>query len=299
VTEIDPIAETIHSLLRLAPGSSPSHRALHAKGIVASGHFTASGELSGLTTAEHLRDGTVEALVRFSHPGGDPRVSDAIPSGRGLAVKLTTPAGSHQLVAVSSPSFLVRDGQAFVELILARAPDPETGEVDPAKIVAFLEQHPEAVPAIEYAMTAPVPMSYGELTYNGLHTFFFVDDDGARTPFRYRFAPTIEVAEVEDEELSPDHLATDLGTRLADGPLDFTLLVVLGEDGDELDDPTAIWSPRPAINAGTLTLTAVVPDAEPVIFDPNNVVPGIEVSADPILAIRKAVYGLSYAERTR
>ena len=298
MTDLEATAQTIHDLLRMAPGTSDQHRALHAKGIAASGRFVASGALAGLTTAAHLLSGSTEAIVRFSHPGGDPKVSDALPSGRGLAVKLATADGSHQLVAVSSPSFLVRDGEAFVDLILARAPDPETGAPDPAKIGAFLAAHPEALPAIEYAMTAPVPTSYAELTYNGLHTFFFVDKNAKRTPFRFSFVPTIDVDDAPDGDLAPDHLARDLSTRLAAGPVDFILQVMLGTDHDPIDDPTAIWSERPTIDAGALTLDAVIADPEPVIFDPNNVVPGVEVSNDQILAVRRAVYGLSYARRT-
>lgn len=299
MTEIDDVARRIHDLLRATPDASPTHRALHAKGVVTAGRFTASGELAGLTTADHLVTGAVEAVVRFSHPSADPGVSDAIPSGRGMAVKLATTAGSHQLVAVSSPAFLVRDGDAFVELILARTPDPETGVPDPHRVGAFLADHPEALPAVEYALTAPVPHSYAELLYNGLHTFFLVDADGVRRPFRYRFAPTIEAAASDPEEhLGADHLAEDLGTRLAAGPLDFTLLMLFGADDDPLEDSTAIWSPRPAVRVGVLTLDSVVVDPEPVIFDPTNVVPGVELSDDPILAIRRAVYGLSYARRT-
>jgi len=298
MTDVEATAQTIHDLLRMAPGASDRHRALHAKGIAASGRFVASGALSGLTSAAHLLSGSTEAIVRFSHPGGDPKVSDALPSGRGMAVKLATADGSHQLVAVSSPSFLVRDGEAFIDLILARAPDPETGVPDPAKIGAFVAAHPEALPAIEYAMTAPVPTSYAELTYNGLHTFFFVDKNVKRTPFRFRFVPTVDVGDAPDGDLDVDHLATELEARLASGPIDFILQVVLGTDDDPIDDPTAIWSERPTIDVGALTLEAVIPDPEPVIFDPNNVVPGVEVSDDEILAVRKAVYGLSYARRT-
>ena len=296
MTDVDQTARTIHDLLRMAPGASDGHRALHAKGIVAAGTFTTSGALGGRTSAPHLVDGSTDAIVRFSHPGGDPNVSDALPSGRGMAVKLATTEGSHQLVAVTSPAFLVRDGDAFIELILARAPDPETGAPDPAAIGAFLERHPEAGPAITAAITATTPSSYAELAYNGLHTFFLVSSDGVRTPFRYTWAPTIEPEPVDDP--GPDHLADDLARRLDAGTVDFTLQVVIGGDDDPLDDPTAIWTEREAIDAGTLSLTTVVADPEPVIFDPNNVGPGVEVSNDPILALRKAVYGLSYARRT-
>lgn len=300
-TDIEEMAGRIHDLLRRAPGSSPSHRALHAKGVVAEGTFTASGELAGLTGAPHLAHGATPALVRFSHPAGDPHVSDAVPSGRGMAVKLRAPAGTHDLVSVSSPAFVVRDGASFVELLLARAPDPATGAPDPARMGAFLEAHPEALPAIEYALGAPVPASYATLAYNGLHTFL-LRAGGGDQPFRYTFAPldgvrTIPPAEAGD--VAADHLHAELAGRLAEGPVRFDLLVHLGEPDDPTGDPTAIWPERPVATAGRLEVTALVGDAEPVIFDPTNVPPGVGLPPDDeILALRRAVYGLSYGRRT-
>ena len=293
-------AQLIHDLLRMAPTSSPAHRALHAKGVVASGTFTASGALTGLTTATHLVDGTTPATVRFSHPGGDPKVSDAIPSGRGLAVKLHAPGASHDLVSVSSPAFLVRDGAAFVELIMARAPDPESGAPDPARMGAFLEAHPEALPAIHAALTATVPASYATIAYNSLHTFLLVDREGHRQPIRYTFVPVDGVHAANDPEtVTPDHLLTELTSRLAGGAASFDLVVALGEPDDTTDDPTTIWPERPTLVAGRLDITAIEPDAEPVIFDPTNVVAGVEIpEGDEILALRRLVYGLSYAQRT-
>jgi catalase len=51
--------------------------------------------------------------------------------------------------------------------------------------------------------------------------------------------------------------------------------------------------------AGRLELTAIDPDAEPIIFDPTNVPAGVELPPDDeILALRRLVYGHSYAQRT-
>ena len=296
-TDIDSTARTIHEALRSAPTSSPRHRALHAKGTLVRGTFTASGALGGLTTADHLVDGTTTAAVRFSHPGGDPGVSDALPSARGMAVKLRTPVGPHDLVGVSSPAFLVRDGASFLELLAARAPDPATGAPDPAGMLAFVEAHPESLPAVGAAMTAGVPESYATLAYNGLHTFFLVDGAGERRPFRWTLAP---VAGERFVEAAPDgfDLGDELVARLADGA-EFDLVVHLGGPDDPTDDPTAVWPERPTRVAGRLSLEEVVAESEPVIFDPTNVTPGIALpDGDEILALRRVTYGLSYAVRT-
>ncbi len=299
-TDLDATAARIHAALRSAPTSSPSHRALHAKGVLAQGRFTATGALTGRTSAPHLVEGSIPAVVRFSHPGGDPDVADAVPSGRGIAVKLRTPTGSHDLVAVSSPAFLVRDGASFLELLAARAPDPDTGAPDPARMLAFVESHPESLPAVQAAMAARVPASYATLTYNGLHTFFLVDSAGARQPFRYSWVP---VGGEQFLEEPPDgfDLAVELAGRLAGPPerVAFDLVVHLGTPGDPTGDPTALWPERPGLVVGRLQLDALAADAGPMIFDPNNVVTGVAVDPDDeILQLRGSVYGLSYRART-
>lgn len=298
--DLDTLARQIHEILRMAPGSAPDHRALHAKGVVAQGSFTASGELAGRTTAAHLVTGTTPATVRFSHPGGDPGAPDTVPSARGMAVKLRAPGGAHDLVTVTSPAFLVRDGDAFVELLLARAPDPETGAPDPARMGAFIEAHPESRPAIEAALTARIAASYATLAYNSLHTFLLVDDAGVRSPVRFTWAPVAGTEFLDDATgRDPEFLADELRDRLATGTAGFDLVVHLGTREDPVDDPTAIWPERPTVVAGRLELDALDPDAEPIIFDPTNVPAGVELPPDDeILALRRLVYGHSYAQRT-
>jgi catalase len=300
-TDIEATALNIHDALRSSPTNSQMHRALHAKGMIALGSFTPSGALSDLTIAPHLVSEVTPATVRFSHPSGDPRVRDAVPSGRGMAVKLSTPGGTHDLVGVSSPAFLVRDGAAFLELLAARAPDPATGVPDPDRMLAFGAAHPESSPAIRAAMGARVPTSYSSLTYNGLHTFFLVDAVGRRQPFRWSWVPVAGQVFFDapvDEGLD---LAAELNDRLANrhGDADFELVLHLGEPGDPTGDPTVIWPERPTLVAGRLELTAIAEDVEPIIFDPTNVTDGVALDDDDeILQLRRATYGLSYAART-
>ena len=300
-TDIEATARTIHEVLRSAPSSSPSHRALHAKGTVALGTFDPSGDLADLTTAPHLVSVSSPATIRFSHPGGDPRVSDAVPSGRGMAVKVRGPAGVHDLVGVSSPAFLVRDGASFLELLAARAPDPATGAPDPDRMMAFVGAHPESLPAVQAAMGAQVPASYTSLTYNGLHTFFLVDRVGDRHPFRWSWVPVGGERFLEPPVPDGFDLAAELADRLDGTPADaaFDLVVALGEPGDPTDDPTAVWPERPLVAAGRLRVQAVSRERDPIIFDPTNVTEGLSLPEDDeILALRRAAYDLSYSART-
>ena len=299
-TDIEATAVRIHEALRSAPTSSPSDRALHAKGTVAEGRFTPTGELSGRTSAPHLVGGSTPAIVRFSHPGGDPYVSDTVPSARGMAVKLRAEAGVHDLVAVSAPAFLVGDGASFLELLAARAPDPATGAPDPGRMLAFVGAHPESLPAVQAAMGARVPAGYATLVYNGLHTFFLVDQDGVRRPFRYSWVP-VGGEQFLDAPPAGFDLAAELGDRLDGPPEDaaFDLVVQLGTPDDPSGDPTAVWPERPTVVAGRLQIDRLAGDVEPIIFDPTNLTVGVGLDPDDeILQLRRVVYGLSYDTRT-
>ena len=54
---------------------------------------------------------------------------------------------------------------------------------------------------------------------------------------------------------------------------------------------------------GRLEITSIsassLADERKLIFDPNNLTPGIEASTDPVLAARSAAYSISYDYRTK
>src|SRR4051794_31667790 len=63
-------------------------RAVHVKGAWARGTFTATPEGNALCRAPFLTGEPIDALVRFSTGGGNPRAHDGERDGRGIAVKL-------------------------------------------------------------------------------------------------------------------------------------------------------------------------------------------------------------------
>jgi len=288
-------------------GVHPGRRVLHAKGVGATGTFRSTGAAAAITTAAHLQpDVTVPVEVRFSNGSADPDAHDGARDGRGFAVKFRLPDhSSTDIVALSLPVFFVRTVDDFVEFVKVRQPDPATGEPDLDRILGFLGAHPEAQLAAGLAVAAPIPASYGGVTFHSVHVFWMVDADGNRRPVRYRFEPIDEVAPLEEADalaLAPDYLssrlAEDLAEDLGRSPVAFDLVVVLGEPGDPTDDPTAAWpDDRPTLLAGRLELTALA-DTDPLIFDPTRVTAGIECSDDPILAARSQAYSASYAQRT-
>jgi catalase len=299
------LGERLVTAINDVSGVHQGFRAAHARGVFCRGTFTATPDAAKLTRALHLQGGTVPVTVRFSNGSGDPGEKDSSKDGRGMSVKFHLPDGSRtDIVALTLPCFFVRTPDDFLEFMAARKPDPETGAPDMEKIGAFLGAHPEALPAVQAALSAPAPESYARLRYNSIHSFRWLDAGGGERFVRYRWDPDAGEAGLPDdavESLAPDYLSGELAQRLAQGPATFRLRVVIAEPGDPVDDATAAWpEERETVEVGRLDATALEPEAEAneiVVFDPTNCCDGIEVSADPILPARTAAYTVSADRR--
>jgi catalase len=302
-----PSAKDVVDAISDISGSHPGHRAAHAKGIVCAGTFTASPGAKELSRAAHLQGDPVRVTVRFSNGSGDPTRPDGGNDGRGLAVKFYLPDGSRtDIVALTLPVFFVRNPDDFLAFTRARKPDPETGQPDLDKVGAFLAEHQEAVPAIQFQLGMAPPASRAQLRYHGIHAFRFLADGGGARYGRYRFEPEAGEAWLDAEEAkakSPDYLEDELRERMEAGPVSFALAVQLAEDGDPTDDPTVQWpDEREVVELGRLEVTGLDTEREQgddvLVFDPTRVADGIECSEDPILNFRPKAYSESVARRT-
>lgn len=297
------IVDAIHDIA----GRHEGTRAVHAKGILCSATFTPTAEAAALTRASHMQNGPVKATVRFSNGGGDPGASDSAKDGRGLAVKLYLEDGSRtDMVAITLPRFFVRTPDDFLEFTRARKPDPETGQPNMEKLGAFLEAHPEALPAIQHALAQPAPASYAQLEYHGIHAFRWIAPDGTERWTRFSFRPAAGVAGIDDEEAAAkprDYLQEEMRERLQEGPVEFALEVAIAEVGDDPDDPTEPWpDERERVTVGTLRIEGLDDtrerDGDVLVFDPTRVTDGIELSGDQILRIRPDAYAVSVERRS-
>jgi catalase len=304
------LAEEIVDALNAINGSHPGFRAVHAKGTVCSGSFTATSAAARLSRAAHLQGAPVEAIVRFSNASGNPKTSDANPiAGRGMAVKFQLPDGeATDIVAVPLPVFMVRTPEDFLAFTRARVPDPDTGQPDPAKIGAFLAEHPETGAALQAGLPKIAPTtSYLTSDYNALHAFALVDGSGETHWGRYGWRPSAGVEYLSEDEIASadrDYLQSEIRERLAAGPARFTLEFSLAAKGDSLDDPTSPWEgEHEVVTLGELELTGVIENPEtpeqPLVMDPLRLTDGIEPSEDKILAARPEAYSVSIARRTR
>jgi catalase len=303
----DSLPEQIVDAIHDIAGRHEGKRAVHAKGVLCAGTFTPTPEAAALTRASHMQGGPVRATVRFSNGGGDPGAPDRAKDGRGLAAKLYLEDGTRtDLVAITLPRFFVRTPDDFLEFTRARKPDPETGQPDMTKLGAFLESHPEALPAIQYALSQPAPASYAQLEYFGIHAFKWIAPDSEERWIRFSWRPSAGVAGLSDEEAgerSDDYLQDEISERLEREPVEFSLEVAIAEEGDDPDDPTEPWpDERERVVVGNLHIEGLDEtrerDGDVLVFDPTRVTDGIELSADQILRVRPDAYAVSVERRS-
>jgi catalase len=285
-------------------GVHPGHRATHAKGTLMTGTFTAGSKAARLTRAPHMQGLPVRATVRFSNGTGDPGAPDYARTGRGLAVKLYLDDGSKtDMVTLTLPCFFVRTPEDFVEFTRAQKRLPETGQPDMEKVGAFLAAHPEAQRAIQATLEARPPASYATCVYNGIHTFRWTNAEGEGRHVRFRFEPeagTEELSSEEARERGGDYLTEEIRGRQGAA---FRLVATLAEDGDPVDDPTAVWpDERETVEVGRLALggpeVGREQEGDVLVFDPTRLVDGVELSDDPILRFRPRAYAVSVERRS-
>ena len=165
--------------------------------------------------------------------------------------------------------------------------------------MAFADEHPRACPAV-IALAGPITGSYLGATYHAVHAFGLRAADGRRHFVRFFWEPEGGVRAHRGS--SEVYLFDDLRRRVADGRTGFVLRAQVAEPGDDLSDPTTPWpQTRRRLTLGRLVLTSVPEDqdrdCEDLAFDPGWLPDGIELSDDPILAVRSEVYAASARRR--
>jgi catalase len=292
-------------MVQLNGGIHTGFRFAHAKGIVCTGTFTPSPEAKRLSRAAHLRGGAVPVILRFSDGTGLPTIPDSNPSAgpRGLAIRFTLPGGAFtDIVANSHNGFVAGNGEdflAFLKAVAATRPDSP----HPSPVEAFLGSHPQALKFVQESHA--LPRSFANLAYFGNNAFVFVDSAGTKHPIRYQIIPVAGLANLDSAsaaKVGPNYLFDDLPKRLARGPMQFRLYAQLANPGDPTNDGSIVWPPdRKRVLLGTISVTAVAPKNDELqrslAFNPIFLIDGIQLSDDPLVPLRSAVYALSVAHR--
>jgi len=311
------------------PDGATHLRPVHATGNGARGFFTPSPVAAAFCQARNFTDERTPVEVRFSNGSGGAMRRDGWSDVRGMAVKFRLLDGtSTDLVMMTLREFFSRTPEEFVEFAIAAKPakfsratpwrkfrdylalrlpmrDPYPGEtIRPDEgAVRFAGINRNAQLGVFDAGPIGAPVSYARAAYHAVHTFIVTGGDGVRRWVRFNWQPAEGVLTTNPEATPNDaYLEADMIRRLAENPVRFSLMMVIGEVGDDFDDPTKPWPPhRQRVFMGTLTLDSVMDAAETerLAFNPMALTPGIAASDDAVLRIRKDVYDLSADQRSK
>ena len=292
-------------------------RVVHARGAAAHGVFESYGTASPVTKAGFLgaKGQQTDVFVRFSTVLGSRGSADTVRDTRGFAVKFYTSEGTFDLIGNNIPVFFIQDGIKFPDVIHAAKPHPDL-EIPGAQSAHdtfwdFVSLHTEATHHVLWNMSdRGIPRSYRTMEGFGVHTFRLVNAAGETHLVKFHWKPVAGVHSQVWEEAQitagtdPDFHRRDMADAIEAGAfLEYELgLQVLPDDGTEtfegidLLDPTKLVPEElaPVQLVGKLTLnrnpTSYFAETEQVAFHLGNLVPGIEVTNDPLLQARLFSY---------
>lgn len=287
-------------------GEHPGFRRNHAKGVCVSGYFESNGRGAALSKAVVFLPGRVPIVGRFAFAGGKPYVADTPLTVRSLAILFKLPDGEEWRTAmINIPVFIVNSAQGFYDQMLASAPDSATGKPDPAKMSAFLAKHPESAKALQLVRGQPATSGFADSTYNGLNAFRFINAQGVVAPVRWStvpLQPILPAGGSNPGQSGTNYLFDALIASIHAGPLQWRLIITVGQPGDSTDDATLPWPPdRQQVDVGVLTIDHVesedISPIRDINFDPLVLPNGIAASDDPLLSARSAAYSQSFTRR--
>jgi catalase len=291
-------------------------RVVHARGAAAHGVFESYGTATSVTKAGFLAKGrTTDVFVRFSTVAGSRGSADTVRDVRGFAVKFYTDEGTFDLVGNNMPVFFIQDGIKFPDVIHAAKPHPDV-EIPQAQTAHdtfwdFVSLHTEATHHVMWAMSdRGIPRSYRTMEGFGVHTFRLVNAKGETSLVKFHWKPAAGVHSLVWEEaqitagVDPDFHRRDMADGIKAGAfLEYELgLQIMPDDGTDtfegidLLDPTKLVPEElaPVQLVGKLTLnrnpTNYFAETEQVAFHTGNLVPGVEVTNDPLMQARLFSY---------
>jgi catalase len=291
-------------------------RVVHARGAAAHGVFRGYGTAAGVTRAAFLAEGVeTPVFVRFSTVLGSRGSADTVRDTRGFATKFYTGEGVFDLVGNNIPVFFIQDAIKFPDVIHAGKPHPDR-EIPQAASAHdtfwdFVSLHTEATHHTLWNMSdRALPRSYRMMEGFGIHTFRLVNADGGSSLVKFHWKPRAGVHSLVWEEAQliagadPDFHRRDLADAIEAGAFpewEFGIQVFPDTPeqtfhGIDLLDPTKLVPEElaPVQPIGLMTLDANPSDyfaeTEQVAFHPGHLVPGIDVTDDPLLSGRLFSY---------
>ncbi|WP_412556712.1 catalase [Xylophilus sp. GOD-11R] len=291
-------------------------RVVHARGAAAHGVFETYASQAAITRAGFLGAGgkKTPVFVRFSTVAGSRGSADTARDVRGFAVKFYTDEGNYDLVGNNIPVFFIQDAIKFPDLIHAAKPEPDR-EIPQASTAHdtfwdFISLVPESTHMVMWIMSdRALPRSYAMMEGFGVHSFRLTNAQGTSRLVKFHWKPLKGVhglAWDEAQKLAgkdPDFHRRDLADAIATGDFpEWELGVQVVEEADanrfgfDLLDSTKLLPEEivPVRPIGKMTLNRnpdnYFAETEQVAFHTGNLVPGIDVTEDPLLQGRMFSY---------
>ena len=291
-------------------------RVVHARGAAAHGIFKVYASQESLTKAKFLSDPsiTTPVFVRFSTVAGSRGSADTARDVRGFATKFYTQEGNYDLVGNNIPVFFIQDAIKFPDLVHAAKPEADR-EIPQASTAHdtfwdFISLMPESTHMIMWIMSdRAIPRSYRMMEGFGVHSFRMINAQGVSRFVKFHWKPLNGVhglAWDEAQKLAgkdPDFHRRDLADAIDAGNYpEWELGVQVVEEADatrfgfDILDATKLIPEElvPVRPIGKMQLNRnpdnYFAETEQVAFHTGNLVPGIDVSDDPLLQGRMFSY---------
>ncbi|TNM41240.1 catalase [Nocardioides albidus] len=291
-------------------------RVVHARGAGAHGYFEGYGTAQSVTFAGLFDEGRrTPVFVRFSTVLGSRGSADTVRDTRGFATKFSTDEGVWDLVGNNIPVFFIQDGIKFPDVVHAAKPHPDR-EIPQAQSAHdtfwdFVSLHTEAQHHTLWNMSdRGIPRSYRMMEGFGVHTFRLTNAAGETSLVKFHWKPRLGVHSLTWEEaqliggLDPDFHRRDLADAIESGAHpEWELGIQVFEDTDDqmfqgidLLDPTKLVPEElaPVQPIGRMVLdrnpTNFFAETEQVAFHVGHLVPGIDVTDDPLVQARLFSY---------
>lgn len=291
-------------------------RVVHARGFGAHGYFQVYESMKEYTQAKFLQNPSVKTpvFVRFSTVVGSRGSADTVRDVRGFATKFYTEEGNYDLVANNIPIFFIQDAIKFPDVVHAIKPEPHN-EIPQASAAHdtfwdFVVNTPETAHMILWLLSdRAIPRSFRMIEGFGVNTFRFVNEYGKSRFVKFHWKPLLGVHSLvwdEAQKLAgkdPDYHRRDLWEAINRGDYpEYEFGVQMVDEKDEfmfdfdILDATKFWPEEivPVMKIGKMTLNRNVDnffaETEQAAFHAGNLVPGIDLTNDPLLQGRLFSY---------
>ena len=293
-------------------GERIPERVTHAVGAGAHGYFEVNRDITAYTKASIFSTvgKRTKVFCRFSTALRERGSADIIPDSRGMACKFYTDEGNWDIPAITARVFLIRDPILFASNLRAHKRNPQTNLFDPNMVFDFRGQRPESIHhTLQILSDIGTPDGFRHIDAHAVHAFKLVNSKSQVTFCKFHLISNQGPKNITPTEAytlaatNPGYSTEDLYNAIAtknfpSWTLSIQLMTMEQAAGYRWNpfDSTKEWMPEdfPLIPVGTVVLNRNpqnhFAEVEQSAFDPGNLVPGIEMSPDPLLHGRSFSY---------